>query len=171
MPSKGKGETRLSGKGVGMFTLSMSDEEYDDVYFGGKGKGNGRGNSRRIRSTGKGGGRKTNPKGRDGNIMKCYTPGCNSIHHLRRNCPMGQGRGQPSHRGPPPPTTTTTAISYVDRFEDLYMTTTYEEDICRPCLSDQTGGYSEETDNPDIEYIFMTTDDTPAGPPTVLGPP
>ena len=81
---------------------------------------------------------------------------------------MGQGRGQPSHRGPPPPTTRTAVISYVDRFEDLYMTTTYEEDICRPCLSDQTDYFD---DNPEIEYVFMTTVETPAGPPTVLGPP
>lgn len=94
---------------------------------------------------------------------------------------MGQGRGQWSHRGPPPPTTTTTAISYVDRFEDLYLTTTHEEHVCMAYLSDQNVHFD---DNSDIEHVYMTTDeapatsrthqplpDTPAGPPTVLGLP
>lgn len=39
MRSKGKGKSRLNGKGVGTFTMGLSDEDYDNIYFGGKGNG------------------------------------------------------------------------------------------------------------------------------------
>eukprot|EP00974_Lingulodinium_polyedra_P048968 4706051-Lingulodinium_polyedra.AAC.1 len=33
-----------------------------------------------------------NPMGRDGRIMQCYTPGCGSTTHLKRDCPMAGGK-------------------------------------------------------------------------------
>ena len=72
------------GKGRGFFWSQ------DDVfaYLKGKGKGH-KGNT-----SGKGHGRlslyqKTNPKGRDGKIMKCRR--CNSEHHFERDCPQAKG--------------------------------------------------------------------------------
>ena len=49
-PPQGK---RLSGKGISTFTTDLSDEEYEDIYFG-KGKGRGKGKRKGSRSTGKG---------------------------------------------------------------------------------------------------------------------
>ena len=93
---KGKGK-RLSGKGVSAFTTNLSDDEYEDMYFG-RGKGKGRGKMRGIRSSGKGAGRKRNPRGKDGRTMKCFgrKPNgdqCQSETHLKRNCPFETGTG------------------------------------------------------------------------------
>ena len=40
------------------------------------------------RTSGKGKGRRKNPRGSDGNIMKCNFPGCNSEDHFWKDCPM-----------------------------------------------------------------------------------
>ena len=85
---KGKGSgKRPTGKGVWTYTANLSDEVYEELYFGGCGKGKGRGKGVGKRSTGKGSGRTTNPIRRDGEIMKCAIPNCQSTTHLWRQCP------------------------------------------------------------------------------------
>eukprot|EP00959_Pyramimonas_sp_CCMP1952_P156214 3267086-Pyramimonas_sp.AAC.1 len=66
--SKGKrGRRRLNGRGVSDFLQRLSDDQYDEIFFGGKGRGKGR------RDTpDKGNGRRGNPRGRDGQILKCH---------------------------------------------------------------------------------------------------
>ena len=69
---------------------------------------------------GKGAGRKINPHERESNIMKRFTPGCNSTTHLKRHCHIkGGARGQPSNA----PATTPSTIAYVDDYESLCMIT------------------------------------------------
>ena len=94
MKGKGKGKSgkRMTGKGIAAFTMKLNDEDYEELYFG-KGKGKGKGKSKGIRSSGKGFGRKENPKGKDGRTMECYTPGCGSTTHLARDCPIAVGKG------------------------------------------------------------------------------
>ena len=93
---KGKGEgkqqRRLTGKGVSSFLQERTDQEFEDILFG-KGGGKGRGFRSGIRSTGKGFGRKTNPRGQDGQIMQSSGNNgqCNSLTHLRRDCPHETG--------------------------------------------------------------------------------
>jgi hypothetical protein len=89
---KGKGYRKGRGKGRYNFASLMPDEEYDNIFFGGKGKSKG---SRRT--TGKGMGRKKNPIGSDGNVMTCSI--CNSEEHFRAVCPRanGQQAGYCSH--------------------------------------------------------------------------
>ena len=67
-PSKGKGKGKGKGFNAGAFLANMSDDEVDQV-FAYKGKGKGKGKSKGKRSSGKGLGRKTNPKGPDGSIL------------------------------------------------------------------------------------------------------
>ena len=62
----------------------MTDHEYDEVFFGGKGKSKGK-----RRSSGKGKGRRRNPIGRDGEVMRCGI--CNSDTHFRAQCPQNSG--------------------------------------------------------------------------------
>eukprot|EP00969_Alexandrium_andersonii_P321585 14208984-Alexandrium_andersonii.AAC.1 len=59
-------------------------------YVAGRGKGKGEG-------SGLGHGRRKNPKGSDGQIMKCRI--CQSEDHCARNCPRGKGQGKVA---PPP---------------------------------------------------------------------
>ena len=58
------------------------------AYLKGKGKGH------RAGSSGKGFGRKGNPKDREGNTMKCRL--CNSEDHFAARCPKGGGKGSSS---------------------------------------------------------------------------
>ena len=64
MEGKGKGKVgkRMSGKDIVTFTMDLSDDEYEELFFGGKGKG--RGESKGKRSSGKGAGGQQNPIGR-----------------------------------------------------------------------------------------------------------
>lgn len=64
----------------------MTDEEYDQVFYGGKGKRKGK-----HRSYAKGSGRRRNPIGCDGELMKCGI--CNSEEHFRAFCPQIPNRG------------------------------------------------------------------------------
>ena len=120
---KGKGtgvRSRLSGPGIYYLTSQLSDEQYEEMYFGVRAEGKGKGHSKGKRSTGKAAGRKTNPRGRDGEIMKCY--GCRSIHHLGRGCPVnpsgptGKRKRRGSNSSLPPNT-----VVYVDIVEQLRM--------------------------------------------------
>ena len=84
--TKGKGK---GGKGWSRYTFlaDMPDQEYDDVFYGGKGSSKGK-----RRSFAKGKGRRTNPRGRDGEVMKCSQrlPSgaiCGSETHFRAQCP------------------------------------------------------------------------------------
>ena len=72
---KGKGKRRFA------FLAELTDEQYDSVFFGGKGKSKGK-----RRSTGKGKGRRRNPLGADGEVMRCSI--CNSDTHFRAQCPQ-----------------------------------------------------------------------------------
>ena len=79
---------RRKGKGKGKPSHSYLDINHtlmQSSYFRNKGKGG--------KSSGKGFGRKQNPRGRDGEIMKCSI--CGSINHFRAKCPQNgyQARG------------------------------------------------------------------------------
>ena len=146
MKGKGKGKSgkRVSGKGVSTFTMNLTDEEYEEMYFG-KGKGKGKGKSKGKRSSGKGAGRKGNPKGRDGRVMECFTPGCGSTTHLQRDCPTanttGKGKGRPSSSSPP---TTTMMTNYVEDYQSLYMIEDEIESPCSPNTPEASGHGSQE---------------------------
>ena len=81
---KTKGKEKGNGKSRFSFLSTMGDEEYDSIFFGGKGKSKGK-----RRSTGKAGGRSKNPIGSDGNVMLCGV--CGADDHFRAQCPRGQG--------------------------------------------------------------------------------
>ena len=63
--------------------IQMDEHRYDQVYFGGKGLSKGK-----RQTTGKSFGRRTNPTGPDGEIMKCTI--CDSTEHFRAMCPRNQ---------------------------------------------------------------------------------
>ena len=65
---KRKGKWKSGGKGWSRFSFlaEMPDQEYDEVFCEGKGSSKGK-----RRSFAKGKGRRTNPRGRDGEVMKC----------------------------------------------------------------------------------------------------
>ena len=82
--------TKGSGKGKGKTRWpSFHTREEMATFLSGKGKGH------RAHTSGKGNGRKGNPKDRDGNVMKCH--GCQSDQHLVHACPNnpnGKGKGR-----------------------------------------------------------------------------
>ena len=105
---KGRGRTgkgkRMTGKGLTALVAEMSDDEYETTFFS-KGRRKGKGKSSGKRSTGKSFGRRRNPIGKDGQVMKCWNmkPAekgrgkCGSTEHLARDCPYkGTGRGSSS---------------------------------------------------------------------------
>lgn len=86
---------RRKGKGKGKVQnafFDISGALMQSSYFKGKGKGG--------KSSGKGFGRRQNPKGRDGQILKCSI--CSSIYHLRKRCPQNPEaqRGRVQQSGP-----------------------------------------------------------------------
>ncbi len=81
---KGKGKGRSKGKGKGHSFLWTQEEVL--VYLKGRGKGH------RANTSGKGHGRRKNPKDRQGNIMRCRI--CNSEDHFAARCPQGKGKGK-----------------------------------------------------------------------------
>ena len=89
--------TNTRGHGRYTFLAEASDERLEAIF---KGKGKGKGAKGR-RTTGKGFGRKTNPKDKQGNIMKCHR--CGSTEHLLRQCPhpKGDGKGYSQHLSTP----------------------------------------------------------------------
>ena len=80
------------GKGKDHAFFDISGTLLQSSYFKGKGKGG--------KSSGKGFGRRYNPKGRDGAILKCSI--CSSIYHLRKRCPQNpeSQRGRVQSSGP-----------------------------------------------------------------------
>ena len=83
---KGHGKVyRDRGKGSGKGHSIMFSEEDVYTFLSGKGKGH------RSGSSGKGFGRKGNPKDRDGNVMTCRV--CGSEDHFAARCPKGSGKG------------------------------------------------------------------------------
>ena len=91
--AKGKGrgfsrhamKTKGSGKGQPMFHVEAFQEAL--TYLGGKGKGH------RKHTSGKGTGRRMNPTGRDGQVMKCRL--CNSPEHFAARCPQSRTSAPP----------------------------------------------------------------------------
>jgi hypothetical protein len=79
------------GKGKRAYPTDISAYFQNDDRFRGKGKGG--------KSTGKGFGRRENPRGRDGEIMKCST--CGSTTHLRARCPQGASGSAPPQPSAP----------------------------------------------------------------------
>ena len=80
-----KGHRRLlrrGGKGAGKSVRMHLAKEVMQEYAATTGRG-------MSRSSGKGFGRKGNPKGRDGRPLKCHI--CGSEEHLQAKCPQGQG--------------------------------------------------------------------------------
>ena len=97
MKGKGRGKKRYTGKAISTYAATYTDDEYEEFFYG-RGKGKGKGKKYGKRSSGKGGGRRTNPRGKDGQIMRCYgkKPNgkkCNSTDHLARDCPYNNGGG------------------------------------------------------------------------------
>eukprot|EP00959_Pyramimonas_sp_CCMP1952_P459007 9477554-Pyramimonas_sp.AAC.1 len=85
--SKGKGERRrLHGRGTLAFLASLTGLQREEMLLG-------TGRNRRHAS-GKGKGRRGNPKDANGKSMECDA--CHSAPHFRRECPQGDGSG----RGP-----------------------------------------------------------------------
>ena len=80
-----KGKGKGTHKGVRPSFLNIGELLSQSSYFRSKGKGG--------KSSGKGFGRRMNPTGRDGEVMKCSI--CSSSYHLRARCPQRQG-AQPS---------------------------------------------------------------------------
>ena len=81
--SKGKGKGKGKGKSHGGFMWTHDDTL---AYLKGKGKG------KRAHTSGKGFGRRGNPRDRNGEIMKCHN--CGSEEHLAARCPQkGGGKG------------------------------------------------------------------------------
>ena len=119
---KGKGK-RLSGKAISTFATDCTTEEYEEIFMGGKGRGKGRGHRAGKRSSGKGFGRKQNPRGKDGQIMKCLGKNgeCGSTTHLKRDCPheKGRGKGKGGSSPPSPHRPGGHSVLYADSFEDL----------------------------------------------------
>ncbi|CAE7203568.1 RE1 [Symbiodinium sp. CCMP2592] len=74
------------GKGKQRSYLNIDSLLQQSAYFRGKGKGGS--------SSGKGFGRKQNPKGRDGEPLRCSI--CSSVYHLRARCPQRSDNPQPS---------------------------------------------------------------------------
>ena len=95
---KGKGKGRKgSHKGRGKGSLFFTDEsEWNEAvnYLSSQGVN--------VYTSGKGFGRKKNPRGKDGQVMKCFTPGCGSEDHFQKDCPMAQhhfAKGKGKHKG------------------------------------------------------------------------
>jgi hypothetical protein len=87
---KGKGKSHGKGKGIFLAESEMSDSAAQEsalAYLKGKGKGHRKG------STGKGTGRRKNPVGRDGQIMRCRT--CGSDEHFAARCTQSGNSTQP----------------------------------------------------------------------------
>ena len=82
--AKGKGERPGKGEGKRRFAFlaEMPEVEYDDAFFGGRGKNKGK-----RRSFGKGKGRRGNPYGADGQQMTCSI--CGSTEYFRAQCSEG----------------------------------------------------------------------------------
>ena len=101
---------RKYGKGKGKrgahrfhWVNELNDEDYDSIFFGGKGKSKGR-----PRISNKGKGRRKNPRGRDGEVMRCHN--CGADDHFAAQCPnkgKGKGGASDSSRGP-------MSVAYVD---------------------------------------------------------
>eukprot|EP00973_Karenia_brevis_P033848 4670773-Karenia_brevis.AAC.1 len=90
---KGKGTgRRLSGRATTIFALGLTDEDYEILFYGhGKGKGKGKKFGRLC--SGQRSGPKQNPRGRDGQTMKCLGNNgqCSKTTHRRRECPHEPG--------------------------------------------------------------------------------
>ena len=106
----------MSGKGISAYTMDLSDGDYESFYFGQKGK-KGKGKAKGVRSSGKGAGRSENPRGKDGQIMKCFGNNgrCNSTTHLKRDWPHETG----NPGGAASTMTTASSIVYVDSYDSL----------------------------------------------------
>ena len=142
MKGKGKGKgKRMTGKGITNYVETLNDAEYEETFFGGKGSGKGR-----PRTSGKGKGGRTNPKGKDGQTMKCH--GCGSEFHLKRECPRNGGKGN-SNRGP-----ATLHTHYVCDYEELYFADA-EEESDEECHGPFGGWNSTDSDSelPALEEI------------------
>ena len=98
---KGKGKGRGNGhRGVTAYLATAPIEEIEEILYA-HGKGKGKGKSKGKRTSGLGFGRKTNPKGKDGNIMKCHE--CDSEDHLVAQCPRRNNRNNTNaHLAQPP---------------------------------------------------------------------
>ena len=75
---------RVRGRGFGGRYYRQTDITEDDVsaFFGGKGA---------PPTSGKGFGRRGNPRGKDGKPLKCHN--CGSEDHFQKDCPKGTGKG------------------------------------------------------------------------------
>lgn len=81
-----KGKGKGSKGGLGYAYVNINETLQQSAFYKGKGKG---GNS-----SGKGFGRRLNPKGRDGEVLKCSI--CQSQFHLRARCPQRNDGSQPA---------------------------------------------------------------------------
>ena len=79
----GKGSSNFRRRRRTVYPVTVDEMT---AYLNQKGKGRSRA------TTGKGHGRKRNPRGRDGQVMKCRE--CGSEEHFAARCPTGKGAGQ-----------------------------------------------------------------------------
>ena len=81
-----KGKGKGSKGGLGHAYVNINETLQQSSFYKGKGKGG--------KSSGKGFGRRLNPKGRDGEVLKCSI--CQSQYHLRARCPQRSDASQPA---------------------------------------------------------------------------
>ena len=81
---KGTGKGKIKGKGKSRGFMWTKDDSLTYLKGHGKGKHSG--------SSGKGFGRRSNPKDRAGNTLKCRI--CDSEEHFAAKCPQGKGTGK-----------------------------------------------------------------------------
>ena len=100
MKDKRQKQEMIQRKVISAYVIIYNDDEHKKFYYKhGKDEENGKKHGRR--SSGKGRGRRTNPRNTDGKIMKRYwkkpnDEKCNSTEHLARDCPYNNGESRNS---------------------------------------------------------------------------
>ena len=151
LSSKGKGKGKCaSAKGISTYATNLSDYDYQETFYG-KGKSKGRGKLKGVRSSGKGAGRRTNPRGKDGQIMKCLGSNrqCGSIEHLVRDCPHEAGRNAGAQASPRQNAST----NYVETVEMLwFIQVVPTEAPAKTFTSPKVGGAHNNMDQKDLSH-------------------
>ncbi len=125
LSSKGKGKgKRAKASALATYATNLSHDDYQEIFYG-KGKSKGRGKLKGVRSSGKGAGRRKNPRGKDGQIMKCLGNNrqCGSEEHLVRDCPHETGRNS-SQQASLRQNTSTNYVESVEMMLYIHVVTT-----------------------------------------------
>ena len=124
--------------GIQAYVAALSDDAYEELFFGGRGRSKGKGKGRPRQSSGKGKGRRQNPRDKNGRAMECHD--CGSTQHLKRECP-GKGVGKGADEA-----TLHTNIEYFDlssynEHEGIYLIDSAE--------------HMPEFESETVEYLFL----------------